>query len=352
MVVVAARALLICALAAAAGSARAATLAGHGLALISHDHVLATRDLRTGVERELLRLPNTDFVFDPLWSNDGRSIYFVDQKTYTGDQSADWGSDVWRTDANGGNRRMLLAHDAKGADVDGLALTPDGRALLFGYTRTDIGPTGAVLDQVIQVRRLDLSGGSIATVVDQALDPAISPDGASLVYLYAGAPDADSFGLWISGSDGSDPRPLAVGAQGLLSFFTPRFSPDGSRVLFTAAVNTLSDRFGTAFRYGRAADGLPQDAWVVNADGTGLTRLTTLNEDQPAAGWSADGSQIALLGQGGLYLIRADGSDLTRLGDGYLHGELGWYDGGPAAQAGRPEATGTGSFAAQAPQRP
>jgi Tol biopolymer transport system component len=314
--------------------------------------VLATRDLRSGVERELLRLPETDFVYDPLWSPDGRSLFYVDQTTYTGDRSAEWGSDIWRAHANGGNRRMLLAHDARGADVAGLALTPDGRALLFGYTRTDIGPTGAVIDQVIQVRRLDLAGGSVSTVVDQALDPAISPDGASLVYLYTGAPDADSFGLWISGSDGSDPRPLAVGAQGLLSFFLPRFSPDGSRVLFIAAVNPFPGRFGASFGYASAADGLPQDAWVVNADGSGLTRLTSLYEDQPSANWSADGNQIALLGQGGLYLMRADGGDLTRLGDGYLHGELGWYDRGPAAQAARVEATGAVNFVAQAPQRP
>ena len=73
-------------------------------------------------------------------------------------------------------------------------------------------------------------------------------------------------------------------------------------------------------------DGPPQDIWSVNLDGSGLARLTRLAEDQPSAAWSADGSQILAIAQGGLYQLDADGGGLTRLGEGYLHSELSWLD--------------------------
>jgi Tol biopolymer transport system component len=308
------------------------SLSGHGQALIAYGHTLAVRDLYSGVERVLVQVPSQEFVYDPLWMPDGRTFLYVDQKAFNGDRSVDWGSDIWQTDV-AGNRELVLAHDTKGADIDGLSLSADGASLYFGYTRTDVSPAGTYLGQLTQVRRLDLASGRVSTVVDGGLDPAISPDGTTLAYLYVDAPDDASFGMWTSAADGSNPRPLVTGAQQLIEFFTPRFSPDGSRILFTAAVNTLTpvgaapNRPATVESYAGAEDGLPQDAWVVDADRTNLTRLTTLYEDQPSAAWSSDGSQVAVLGSTGLYLMSADGSGLTRLGDGYLHGELGWRDG-------------------------
>ncbi len=50
----------------------------------------------------------------------------------------------------------------------------------------------------------------------------------------------------------------------------------------------------------------------MNADGTGLRRLTKINEGTSMAVFSPDGSTIALMGAGGIYLIKADGSILGR----------------------------------------
>ena len=44
------------------------------------------------------------------------------------------------------------------------------------------------------------------------------------------------------------------------------------------------------------------------------------------AAWSADGSQVAVFGSTGFYLVGADGSNLSRLGDGYLHAQIDWLD--------------------------
>jgi Tol biopolymer transport system component len=79
----------------------------------------------------------------------------------------------------------------------------------------------------------------------------------------------------------------------------PAWSPDGSRVVFT------SNRDGN------------NELYVMNADGTGVTRLT----DNPALdvtpAWSPDGSRIVFVserdGNDEIYVMNADASAVTRL---------------------------------------
>lgn len=79
----------------------------------------------------------------------------------------------------------------------------------------------------------------------------------------------------------------------------PRWSPDGSQIAFVMSPRGYLPRY--------AGDG---DIYVMNADGSGIRRLTGgLGASSPA--WSPDGSRIAFVeGQGqGLAVMRADGSD-------------------------------------------
>ena len=80
---------------------------------------------------------------------------------------------------------------------------------------------------------------------------------------------------------------------------SPAWSPDGTRIAF------VSDRDGNF------------EVYVMNADGSGLTRLTDdpASDDSPA--WSPDGSRIAFHsdrdGNSEVYVMNADGTGLTRL---------------------------------------
>jgi TolB protein len=111
--------------------------------------------------------------------------------------------------------------------------------------------------------------------------------------------------------NGKDRRPLTrppAGAKDQL----PRWSPDGTRILFRRFAN----------------EGTPNEStniYVVNADGTGSTNLTT-NCTRPCLGtdeadWSPDGKQIVIeraLGPGpptvvGLFIMQADGSGVRQI---------------------------------------
>jgi Tol biopolymer transport system component len=313
--------------------------ADHGTLLIAVDHRLLLRNAATGVERTLLQFSQDEFVRSPVWLPDGSGFLFIDQRAYTGDRSADYGGDIWQVAPDGSNAHVIWRHDAKGADIDGLTVAPDGSFLIFGYTLTQLSSSGAVTGQIIQIRRYDITAQHVSLVIDQASSPALSPDGSTIAYLNVAEADNNDFGLWLCNVDGSNPRPLVTLAQNLLGFFAPRFSPNGSTLLFAGIQNpgfplNVPTPSGRAPARNRpvwaapvaSADGPPQDIWSVALDGTGLQRLTQINEDQPSAAWSSDGRQIAVFGSTGFYLLNADGTGFARLGDGYLHGQIAWRD--------------------------
>jgi Tol biopolymer transport system component len=289
----------------------------HGRVLMADGHTLRLFDLDASSERDLLMLPANAFVYFPVWLPDGRSFVYAVQHVYTGDPNADYGTDIWLGDT-GGASRVIWTHDVHGADIDGLAVSADGRTLLFGYTRTDLAADGSLLDQVIRVNRLDLQSGAIAPFAEGGLDPAIAPDG-TVAYMDVSSPDGET-DLWLRNPDGSQPRLLLPASPGFLALFSPRFSPDGRTVLISAAPDPSAS---ATLAY---ADGFPQDFYAVPVAGGAPRRLTAVGGDRPSAAWSGDGHTILFNDISGLFLMNADGSGVTRLGDGYQHAQIAWLE--------------------------
>ncbi|MCG8469685.1 MAG: S9 family peptidase [Gemmatimonadetes bacterium] len=108
-----------------------------------------------------------------------------------------------------------------------------------------------------------------------AADPQISPDGRSVVYVRQRADvmtDRRFSNLWIVGTDGTGHRPLTTGD---FSDASPRWSPDGTRLLF------VSDRTGDAQIHVR---------WMDTGETSVVTNIT---EPPSSPRWSPDGSMIA-----------------------------------------------------------
>lgn len=96
-------------------------------------------------------------------------------------------------------------------------------------------------------------------------------------------------------------------ARGLFFQIEPAWSPDGSRIAFA------SKRSGTF------------DIYVMNADGTGTTRLTSTKEDDSHPTWSPDGLRIAFArSPGDIFVMSADGSRARRISDQEEEDEPAW----------------------------
>jgi hypothetical protein len=104
--------------------------------------------------------------------------------------------------------------------------TPDGRLVMASNTQYQDAPVGLFLSDVAltTTTRIDPN-------LDEAADPAVSPDGGTVAFVYHGQ-------IWLMGMDGSNPRQLAPFDSGAHS---PAWSPDGQ------ALVVLDREYGTPY---------------------------------------------------------------------------------------------------------
>lgn len=234
----------------------------------------------------------------PVWSPNGRRIVFERDLTY-------WGSDRYRlaaVPAAGGLARQLTR-----GPFDAMpTLSPHGSRIAFARL------TGAT----VSLFTVDRLGRHAARLLSDGVDitPAWSPDGRTIVFSRVPDPSltVEDATLYLADSDGSNVRAL-----GQLRGVSPAWSPDGRRIAFVS----FADQNGPACPVANCPSS--GEIYVVNADGTGPTRLTASQADDEHPTWSPDGSQIAfasgfvLAGQGHppwLMTIPAGGGSAARIG--------------------------------------
>ena len=86
--------------------------------------------------------------------------------------------------------------------------------------------------------RLDPASGQQEKIVEDAFNPAFSPDGARI------AMDADWAGphrIWSTDSRGRNPKQLTTDTSEAVTHTHPSWSPDGSQIAFRKISNTISD---------------------------------------------------------------------------------------------------------------
>ncbi len=109
-------------------------------------------------------------------------------------------------------------------------------------------------------------------------DPQVSPDGKSVAYV-VGVVDkeknASTSTIWLAPTDGGHPRQLTGGPK---HDKHPRFSPDGTKLLFE------SDRSGDT------------QLWILDlASGGEARQLTTIASEASTGIWSPDGKWVAFV---------------------------------------------------------
>ena len=171
------------------------------------------------------------------WSPDGRQLLFF--------SDAGGSKDIYVMDADGSNTQPLTFDPAWDADAE---WSPDGSKIAFASDRTG-GWEIFVMD----------SDGSNVIQLTQAewndTAPTWSPDGSQIAYL-------NDRHIYKMAADGSNPTRLT---EHIGSGFPTRpvWSPDGTRIAFAAAFDDNDDPY----------DG-NVDIYVMNSDGSELTRLT------------------------------------------------------------------------------
>ncbi len=218
--------------------------------------------------------------YSPRWSPDGKYIAFVSERNYTTS-----GADVFVMEADGRNPTLV---DVK---ADGPSWSPDSAKLAYGTYKSGRFQ--------IHVANRDGSGSvniTMSNFPDAA--PGWSPDGSAIVFESV----RGSFGtaIFVMSPDGQNQLPLAPSLQVTNH---PAWSRDGKRIAFNGAI-TIDDE---------------TDVYLINANRTGLVNVTpgVVAEDSGAT-WSPDGKQLAITSKrdgmnNELYRVNDDGTGPLRL---------------------------------------
>jgi Tol biopolymer transport system component len=235
--------------------------------------------------------------WSPVWSPDGRFLYFASDRGGS--------MNLWRVaiDEDTGHVAEEPRQITTSSEWSALpSFSRDGRRLVYA--------TSGSRSYVEQVP-LDPETGQAGT-------PVLVYEGARAVRSCEGSPDGQWLALRASAPaddlllirpDGSDPRELT---DDLARDRMPRWSPDGSRILFA------SNRSG---KY---------EAWTIRPDGSGLTQVTSLPQPVFLPFWAPDGQRIGFTYDThgtALLDLSAPGSPprvLPPAQDGHLLSALSW----------------------------
>jgi len=236
----------------------------------------------TGEKRKLTS-PPASIIGDcsPAFSPDGKSIAFVRANSVAV-------GEVWVVSTDGGEPKEMT-FDAAGASS--LAWTPSGREIVFSSRY--LGKN--------RLFRIPVEGGNpqwLAACGNDAQYPTFSRQGNRFAWTQ-NTDNADIFRLALR-TNTEKSASLSNVINSTAQEVSPRFSPDGSRIVF------VSGRSGS------------DEIWVCGSQGENPVRLTAFRG--PLAGspsWSPDGKQIVFdsrpEGNADIFVINSNGGQPRRL---------------------------------------
>jgi Tol biopolymer transport system component len=282
---------------------------------------------------------NKGLLQDPQWTPDGKQIVYTFLRPF--DSSGLPTQDVLIANADGSNPQPLLTPKMSGEVFASPTFSPDGRYVYVSHTEPIFNDKKQVISATLKLERYDMQTKQFKFIADDALQPAMSPDGKRIAFIKL---NQDTFQqtLWLANADGEDAELVlptdAVGG----AVHSPRWSRDSQRLLFALPnifaknnrpptqpipqppswlVGWFDGLLGTRVA---EAHGPPWDFWIVDYTGKNLQRLTEIGEDEPYAAWSPDGKQFAFMGLAGLYIVDANGKNARWLFRNGGRGRIDW----------------------------
>jgi Tol biopolymer transport system component len=246
----------------------------------------------------------------PALSPDGKQIAYT---SLTGFDSF-W--DLFVANADGSGRTQVTA---LAGQEHAPAWTTDGSRLLISEQPLNASPPEIYYAFPRATSPARFARFPLCSTVEGRLS--VASDGRVLMSgEIADGTTCSNQGIYLITADGAQTTPVILrprGGDSLTFYYAPAWSPDASRIAYLEIVKD------TNFAARRTR------VWTSNADGTARTLLATLNaitginnewagDNTHSLAWSPDGKQIAFTNQEGdlvvhIYVVNADGTGLTRV---------------------------------------
>ena len=336
-------------------AARAAVLAGLALTVVlsscqmlNHSNVangaqgkitwpkdgdLWVYDLATRQQTKITNLSSGAAVTGATWSPDGTRVIYAQFWRRPNERSS--GADLMIANADGSDARPFAERDAPNTVLETPEWMPSGNVYFTIRRVVDGKETQTIVRQ--------MEGGQPETVLDNAYDPAASPDESTLVYVRSTRTGQE---LMKKSMADSDDGCELLSDQVFQYLSLPRISPDGKRVALggsgepnmgpsgcggdphsstPAAAGGPGIDVGALLQPDTAyAHGLPADVWSMNLDGSDMKRIADIKDDDPTVAFSPDGGRMAIFGVAALFMVDASGGPTDKLTDQGGYGGLDW----------------------------
>jgi serine/threonine protein kinase len=273
-----------------------------------------------------------------VWSPDGKRLACILPGSALGDA-------LLIADADGSNSRQLIPANA-GRHIHWPVWSADGRSIYFIYTYQPWNTEQS------EIYRINVDGGPMEAVVRsirRAVYPVPLPGGD---LLFSANPDSVETGLWWKPSSGGAAQPLATG---LGEYAESRLSSDGRKLVSMVieqrqslvslsmsdaqpVMRPLSDGYGgdldpsqdptsdrIVFSSTRSGQ---RNLWAARTDGSDARPLTSEASSDHHPAFSPDGRQIAFVsdrgGQWGIWVMSATGGPAQLVTPAIVLDSLSW----------------------------
>ncbi len=292
-------------------------------------------DIGTKQQKKITSLPAGAAVTGASWSPDGKRIVYSQFWRRPNERAS--GADLFVSNADGSNAQIFAERDTANGVVETPQWSPGGR-IYYGVRHTQAGR------ESLQIVR-QAEGGQPEVLIDGGYNPAISADESTLIYLRNTRAGQSMMKKGI-GQPGEGCELMNDQVFQYLS--QPRISPDGTKVALGGSGEPNSQPSGCAgsgaapqpsgappllnlarilapsVAYAAELHGLPADVYTLSVDGSGLTRVADIKDDDPTVAWSPDGARLAVFGIGALYVVDSKGSSPQKLVEQGGYGGLDW----------------------------
>jgi Tol biopolymer transport system component len=206
--------------------------------------------------------------------------------------------------------------------------SPDGRFVYFAHLdRVDDGGANFIFQY--NVERLSYPDGEPEIVAANAYWPRLAEDGSRLAYISV-APDTFENQLVVADADGQNARPFLELAN-FPAVDAPLFTPDASAILFSAVSRSAPARapepswLDWALGVGTAsAHNVPSDWWRLPVGGGTPEQLTQIFGTGLYGDFAPDGRHLAFMSLSGLTVMTPDGQTLTQIHSRGAYGTVDW----------------------------
>lgn len=190
--------------------------------------------------------------------------------------------------------------------------SPDGRYIYYSH----VLPIDNESNELhFYLKRIELETKNIENIAENGVWPRVSPNGEQLAFATVN-PVTRKRDLYLANSDGTNVE-LIASSTVFIDLDAPLFSPDGEWLYFSAVTSPQSARLSWFDKLlgvrTVSAHSVPSDWWRKRIAGGEPEKLTSLNEIRMYGTFSPNGRLFAFSSATGLYMMNPDGTELSLL---------------------------------------